>query len=90
MPIWHMDILRLMSYVQQVEKQKLRDGEDFTNKKAKTGIESGQQKSSADRSSFQHKHKSYALSSVSAPKPKNKIDTVVGILKLNLLIIKVV
>uniref|UniRef100_M1DGC3 Gag-pol polyprotein n=1 Tax=Solanum tuberosum TaxID=4113 RepID=M1DGC3_SOLTU len=40
----------------KVEEDKLRDREDFRNKKAKTtGNEFGQQKSNANRSSFQQK-----------------------------------
>ncbi|XP_049382747.1 uncharacterized protein LOC125847084 [Solanum stenotomum] len=55
MLIGDMDISRLMVYVQQVEKEKLRDMEEFKNKRAKTGNESGQQKSNANQSSFQQK-----------------------------------
>uniref|UniRef100_M1DVX7 Gag-pol protein n=1 Tax=Solanum tuberosum TaxID=4113 RepID=M1DVX7_SOLTU len=67
-----MDISRLMVNVQQVEEKKLRDREDFKNKRAKTGNESGQQKSNVNRSSFQQKQKGPAPSSASAPAPKNK------------------
>ncbi|KAG5598937.1 hypothetical protein H5410_030307 [Solanum commersonii] len=55
-----------------VEEEKLRDREEFKNKKAKIGNESGQQKSNANRSSFQQKQKGHATSSSSAPAPKNK------------------
>lgn len=41
-------ISRLMVYVQQVEEEKLRDREEFKNKRAKTGNESGQQKSNVN------------------------------------------
>ncbi|KAH0720138.1 hypothetical protein KY284_005168 [Solanum tuberosum] len=64
----------LMVYVQQVEEEKLRDREEFKNKRAKTGNESGQQKSNANRSSFQQKQKGPAPSSASAPAPKNKSE----------------
>ncbi|KAK4726403.1 hypothetical protein R3W88_031320 [Solanum pinnatisectum] len=46
MLIGDMDMSRLLVYVQPVEEEKLRDREEFRNKKAKTGNESGQQKSS--------------------------------------------
>ncbi|KAK4729518.1 hypothetical protein R3W88_022506 [Solanum pinnatisectum] len=46
--IGDMDIARLMIHVQQAEEDKLRDREEFRNKKAKTGNESGQQKSNAN------------------------------------------
>ncbi|XP_049359236.1 uncharacterized protein LOC125823921 [Solanum verrucosum] len=46
MLIGDMDISRMMIQVQQVEEDKLRDREEFRNKKAKTGNEFGQQKSS--------------------------------------------
>ncbi|KAG5575656.1 hypothetical protein H5410_055790 [Solanum commersonii] len=56
-----MDIARLMAYVQQVEEEKVRDREEFRNKKAKTGNESGQQRSNVeeekvrDREEFRNK-----------------------------------
>ena len=43
MLIGDMDISKSMVYVQQVEEEKLRDREKYTNKKAKTGNESSQQ-----------------------------------------------
>ncbi|XP_049385735.1 uncharacterized protein LOC125849808 [Solanum stenotomum] len=62
------DITRLMIHVQQVEKDKLKDREEFKNKRAKTfGNEFRQQKSIANWSSFQQKQKGHALSSASAP-----------------------
>uniref|UniRef100_M1D894 Gag-pol polyprotein n=1 Tax=Solanum tuberosum TaxID=4113 RepID=M1D894_SOLTU len=72
MLIGDMDISRLMVYVQKVEEEKLRDMEEFKNKRAKTGNESGQQKSNANRSSFQQKQKGPAPSSASASAPNNK------------------
>ncbi|KAG5615053.1 hypothetical protein H5410_014877 [Solanum commersonii] len=72
MLIGDMVISRLMVYVQQVEEEKLRDREEFKNKKAKTGNESGQQKSNANRSSVQQKQNGLAPSSSSVPAPKNK------------------
>ncbi|XP_049413164.1 uncharacterized protein LOC125876092 [Solanum stenotomum] len=45
MLIGDMNISRLMVYVQHVEKEKLRDRDEFKNKRAKIGNESGQQKS---------------------------------------------
>uniref|UniRef100_M1DDT8 Gag-pol polyprotein n=1 Tax=Solanum tuberosum TaxID=4113 RepID=M1DDT8_SOLTU len=56
MLIGDMNIARLMIHVQQVEEDKSNDKEEFRNKKAKTGNESGQHKSNANRSSFQEKH----------------------------------
>ena len=42
MLIEDMDILRLMVYMHQVEEEKLRESENYRNKKAKTVNESGQ------------------------------------------------
>jgi len=75
MLIRDMDIVRLMIHAQQVEKDKLRDREEFRNNKFKTiRTESGQQKSDANRSSFQHKQNGPAPSSTSAPAPRNKCE----------------
>uniref|UniRef100_M1DP02 Gag-pol polyprotein n=1 Tax=Solanum tuberosum TaxID=4113 RepID=M1DP02_SOLTU len=72
MLIGYMGIARLMIHVQQVEDDQLRDKEEFKNKRANTGNKSGQQKSIANRLSFQQKQKGLAPSSASAPAPKNK------------------
>ncbi|KAH0698844.1 hypothetical protein KY284_013059 [Solanum tuberosum] len=72
MLIGDMDISRLMVYMQQVEKEKLRDREQFKSKRAKIGNESGQQRSNDNRFSFQHEQKGPAPSSASAPPPRNK------------------
>ncbi|WMV13636.1 hypothetical protein MTR67_007021 [Solanum verrucosum] len=50
----------------KVEEEKLKDSEEFRNKRAKTW---------KVRSSFQHKLKGPAPSSASAPAPRNKSDT---------------
>ena len=71
--IGKMDISRLMVYVQQVEKEKLRDREQYGNKKAKTGNEAGQQKSYSNRPQFQ-KQKEHAPSSSSTPAHKNRCE----------------
>ncbi|KAH0728078.1 hypothetical protein KY284_003943 [Solanum tuberosum] len=44
MPIKDIDISRLMVYMHQVEEEKLRDREEFRNKRAMNGNESGLQK----------------------------------------------
>uniref|UniRef100_M1DHB6 Gag-pol polyprotein n=1 Tax=Solanum tuberosum TaxID=4113 RepID=M1DHB6_SOLTU len=72
MLIGDMVIARLMINMQQVEEDKLRDREKFKNKRVKTsGNEFGQQKSKANRSFIQHKHKGPAPLSVSAPAREN-------------------
>ena len=51
--IGDIDITRLMIHVQQVEEDKLKDREEFRNKKAKiAGNEYRQQKRNANQSSF--------------------------------------
>ncbi|WMV36755.1 hypothetical protein MTR67_030140 [Solanum verrucosum] len=72
MLIRDMDISRLIFYVQQVEEEKLRDKEEFRNKKAKTRNEYGLQKGNVNRSSFQQRQKRPAPSSASAPAPRNR------------------
>ncbi|WMV51194.1 hypothetical protein MTR67_044579 [Solanum verrucosum] len=73
MLIGYMGIARLMIHVQQVEEDKLKDRENFKNKRAKTsGNGPGQQKSNVNRSFFQQKHKRPAPSSASTPAPRNK------------------
>ncbi|KAG5632053.1 hypothetical protein H5410_003770, partial [Solanum commersonii] len=59
----------------KIEEEKLRDREEFRNKKAKTsGNKSRQQRNNMYRSSFQQKQKGIAPSTASAPAPKNKGD----------------
>ena len=56
MLIKDMDIARLMMHVQHIEQDKLREREEFWNKKAKTiENESSQLKRIVKRSSFQQK-----------------------------------
>uniref|UniRef100_M1DNP7 Gag-pol polyprotein n=1 Tax=Solanum tuberosum TaxID=4113 RepID=M1DNP7_SOLTU len=70
-----MGIARMMIHVQQVEMDKLRDREEFKNKRVKTsGNESRKQKSIVNLSSFQHKQRIHAPSSASAPAPTNKCE----------------
>ncbi|XP_015068921.1 uncharacterized protein LOC107013551 [Solanum pennellii] len=54
-----------------VEEEKLRDKEEYQNKKAKTGKECVQQKGGSSRPQFQ-KPKRHAPSFASAPAPKNR------------------
>ncbi|XP_049399962.1 uncharacterized protein LOC125864063 [Solanum stenotomum] len=56
----------------KVEEEKLRDREEFKNKRAKTWNKFGQYKSNANRLSFQQKQKGPTPSSASAPAPNNK------------------
>ena len=70
MLIGDMDIARLMVYVQQVKEEKLRNREEFRNKRAKTGNESRQQKGNANHSSFQQRQKGPAPSFARAPVPR--------------------
>ncbi|XP_049399669.1 uncharacterized protein LOC125863674 [Solanum stenotomum] len=58
----------------EVEEEKLKDREEFRNKKAKIGNESGQQRNNVTHSSFQQKQQGPAPSSAGAPAPKNKSD----------------
>ncbi|WMV55510.1 hypothetical protein MTR67_048895 [Solanum verrucosum] len=74
MLIGDMDIARLMVYVHQVEKEKLRDRKELRNKKAKTGNEFGQQRNNVNQYSLKLKQKGPALSSASAPAPRNKSE----------------
>ncbi|WMV09084.1 hypothetical protein MTR67_002469 [Solanum verrucosum] len=75
MLIGDMGIAKLMIHVQQLEEDKLRDREQFKNKRAKTSRNDfGQQKSNVNRFSLQHKQKRLASSSVSAPAPRNMCE----------------
>ncbi|XP_049397354.1 uncharacterized protein LOC125861522 [Solanum stenotomum] len=74
MLIRDIDISRLIVYLQQVEKEKLRDREEFRNKRAKTSTESGQQKGNANRPSFEQRQRGPVPSSASAPVPRNKSE----------------
>ena len=66
MVISDMEELRLMVYVQQVKEGKLRNREEYRNKKVKTRNESRQQKSGSSRPRF-HKYKGHAPSYANAP-----------------------
>jgi len=73
MLIGDMDIERLMFCVQQIEEEKLRDREEFKNKKAKTSWnESGQPRNNVNRSSSQQKKTGPTPSSASALAHRNK------------------
>ena len=50
-----MDISRMMVYVQQVEEEKLKDREEYRNKKAKTENESTQHNGGSSRPPFQNR-----------------------------------
>ena len=47
--IGDMYILRLMVYVQKIEEEKVKDREDYRNKKDKSGNETSQQKRGSSR-----------------------------------------
>lgn len=68
-----MDISKLIVYVQQVEKEKLRYRKEFRKNKAKTGNESGQQKGCVNCSSFQ-KQKGPTPSFASESSPRKKVS----------------
>ncbi|XP_049348503.1 uncharacterized protein LOC125813019 [Solanum verrucosum] len=90
MLIGEMDISRLMVYVHQVEEEKLRDREEFKNKRAKTGNEFGQQKSSTNRSSFQQKQNGLLHHLLVHAHLRTNVSTIVRISELNKLILRVV
>ncbi|KAH0720291.1 hypothetical protein KY284_005321 [Solanum tuberosum] len=56
----------------KVKEEKLRNKEEFRNKKAKKWSESGQQRNNVNYSSFQQKQKGPAPSSTSGPASRNK------------------
>ncbi|XP_069150777.1 uncharacterized protein [Solanum lycopersicum] len=68
-----MYVSKLMVYMQKVEEEKLRDREEYGNKKAMTGNEPRQQKSGSNRPQFQ-KQKGHAPSSSSAPAPIDRVE----------------
>ena len=73
MLIGDMYVSKLMVYMQKVEEEKLRDREEYGNKKAMTGNEPRQQKSGSNRPQFQ-KQKGHAPSSSSAPAPIDRVE----------------
>lgn len=68
-----MDISRLIVYVQEVGKEKLRDREEFINNKDDTMNYTGQQKGDASHSSF-HKQNGPTPSFASALAPRIKYE----------------
>ncbi|KAG5576964.1 hypothetical protein H5410_057098 [Solanum commersonii] len=73
--IGDMDIAGLMTHVKKLEKENLRNREEFKNTRAKaSGKEFGKEKSNANRSSFQHKQKGSSPSFVGAPASRNKYE----------------
>ncbi|XP_049382834.1 uncharacterized protein LOC125847209 [Solanum stenotomum] len=75
MLIRDVDPARFTIHVKQVKEDKLKDREEFKNKRAKTSKdEFRQQKSDANRSSLPQKQKGPALPSATAPAPKNKSE----------------
>ena len=71
--IGDMDISRIMVYVQQVEKEKVRDRDENRNKMAKSWNESGKQKNGTNRPQF-HKNKWHAPSSSSTPTTRDIVE----------------
>ena len=71
--IGDMDISMSMVYVQQVEEEKLRDKEEFRNKRVLTLSKSLHQKGNTNRSS-RRKQKGTAPLSANTPTPRNKCE----------------
>ena len=66
-----------MVYVQQVEEEKLREREEYRNKKSKTENDFGQQKCGLNRP------QGHAPSSPSAPVPKTKVSIMARIHRIS-------
>ncbi|XP_049391459.1 uncharacterized protein LOC125855810 [Solanum stenotomum] len=73
MLIGDIDLARFMIHLQQVEEDKLKDREEFKDKRAKiVGDEFRQQKNDDNQSSLPQKQKGPASPSASALAPENK------------------
>uniref|UniRef100_M1DPK9 Gag-pol protein n=1 Tax=Solanum tuberosum TaxID=4113 RepID=M1DPK9_SOLTU len=68
------NFVKELQNVFEVEEEKMRDREEFRNKKLKIGNKSRQQRNNVNRSAFQQKQKGPSPSSASAPAPRNKSE----------------